>query len=142
MAEMTHYNKNTTDQREFHIEHFGGGRGGGGHRGGGGRGHHGGGHRSHHHHHGHGGRVRGGGDIWYDTGNAWRYGYGPYYNPYYVGQLANPYYYYNNIGPSTQQCVEVGKYDTCNDPYRPVKISLDTHGTGRADEWRCCTKYA
>lgn len=121
---MTDYNKYMTDEREFHIEHFGGGRGGG--RGG--------------WHGGTGGKWRGhyGGRV----GGYWGGYYGPYYSPYYIGEVAYPYYYYNTaVTPSTPQCVEVGKYDTCNDPYRPVKVALDTHGTGKSDEWRCCTKY-
>lgn len=121
---MSNYNKNLTDQREFHIEHFG--RGGGGSRGG----------------------MRGGGYM--GTGGKWRNHYaknrgyyGPSYSPYYIGDIAYPYYYYDPVVvvPTERQCAPVGRYDTCNDPYRPVKIGLDTNGDGLPDEWKCCTKY-
>lgn len=127
---------------EYHIEEFGGHGGGGGGRGGGGRG---GG--------GHGGGGRGGYHPGGGTGMKWRghyggnvggyYGgyYGPSYAPYYIGDLAYPYYYYNNASPVSRQCAPVGQFDTCNDPYRPVKVSLDNNGDGRPDEWKCCTKY-
>ena len=136
---MSNYNKNLTDQREFHIEHFGGGRGGG-MRGGGMRG---------------GGMHRGTGGWHVGTGGKWRghyggnvggyYGgyYGPSYSPYYIGDIAYPYYYYDPVVavPTERQCTPVGHYDTCNDPYRPVKVGLDTNGDGLPDEWKCCTKY-
>ena len=120
---------------EYHIENFGGRGGGRGSRGGGGGGSrwgHGG--RRHSggwgRWRGHYGRVGGG----YYGGDGGYYGYyGPQYDPYYIGEPSVVY-------PLTPQCVEVGKYDTCN-AARPVKIMVDTYGTGVFDSQKCCTKY-
>ncbi len=120
---------------EYRIENFG--RGGGG-RGGGGHGH--GGHGHGGHRHGTGRRWRGhyGGNV----GGYWGGYYGPEYDPYYIGDLAYPYYYYNAVvTPSAQQCVPTTKYDTCDDPYRPVKLAIDNRGMGIPNTYRCCTKY-
>jgi len=115
---------------EYHIENFRGG--GGGLRGGGGgwRGHSGRRHGGLGQWRGHYGRVGGG----YYGGDGGYYGYyGPLYDPYYIGEPSI-------VRPLTPQCVEVGKYDTC-DAVRPVKILVDTYGTGVFDSQKCCTKY-
>jgi hypothetical protein len=117
---------------EYHdIEYFGGGRGGGRGSGrGGGRGS------------GRGGwGARGG--VWrghygggYYGGDGGYYGYyGPYYNPYYVGDLVPVPTY-----PIVPQCINVASYDRC-DATRPVRVMIDSRGTGAFDSQKCCTKY-
>lgn len=126
---------------EHRREYIGGGGHGGGHGGGrGGRRGHGGGHggrRGHGGGHGGGwGRWRGhyggyGGGYYGGDGGYYPY-YGYYYDPYYIGEPSLTY--------PTPQCVDVGKYDTC-DAARPVKIMVDTYGTGVFDSQKCCAKY-
>jgi len=114
----------------------GGGMGGGGR--GGGMGGHGGGWAGHGRHgrHGRGGEWRGHYGGGYYGGDGGYYGYyGPYYNPYYIGDLVpTPSY------PVAPQCVNVASYDKC-DAARPVRVMIDTYGTGAFDSQKCCTKY-